>query len=194
MDEEKGLDDFVDIVSEESVNIFIIHARKAILNGLSPKQNREIPPLNYNRVASLKKRRPDLKIIINGGINSISDGLALLQKDDFDGFMIGREAYKNPYILNSVDKDIFSKKKKNKTRYEIAMEMADYIDNFMKYEEGSVHSITRHILGLYNSLPGAKYWRQELSENARFSKNGDILRFATENIEKFINKKNSVLI
>jgi tRNA-dihydrouridine synthase A len=194
MDEEKGLDDFVDIVSEESVNIFIIHARKAILNGLSPKQNREIPPLNYNRVASLKKRRPDLKIIINGGINSISDGLALLQKDDFDGFMIGREAYKNPYILNSVDKDIFSKKKKTKTRYEIAMEMADYIDNFMKYEEGSVHSITRHILGLYNSLPGAKYWRQELSENARFSKNGDILRFATENIEKFINKKNSVLI
>jgi tRNA-dihydrouridine synthase A len=176
------------------VNIFIIHARKAILNGLSPKQNREIPPLNYNRVASLKKRRPDLKIIINGGINSISDGLALLQKDDFDGFMIGREAYKNPYILNSVDKDIFSKKKKTKTRYEIAMEMADYIDNFMKYEEGSVHSITRHILGLYNSLPGAKYWRQELSENARFSKNGDILRFATENIEKFINKKNSVLI
>jgi tRNA-dihydrouridine synthase len=72
--------------------------------------------------------------------------------------------------------------------------MADYIDNFIKYEEGSVHSITRHILGLYNSLPGAKYWRQELSENARFSKNGDILRFATENIEKFINKKNSVLI
>jgi tRNA-dihydrouridine synthase A len=194
MDEEKGLDDFVDIVSEESVNIFIIHARKAILNGLSPKQNREIPPLNYNRVASLKKRRPDLKIIINGGINSISDGLALLQKDDFDGFMIGREAYKNPYILNSVDKDIFSKKKKTKTRYEIAMEMADYIDNFMKYEEVSVNSITRHILGLYNSLPGAKYWRQELSENARFSKNGDILRFATENIEKFINKKNSVLI
>jgi len=112
MDEEKGLDDFVDIVSEESVNIFIIHARKAILNGLSPKQNREIPPLNYNRVASLKKRRPDLKIIINGGINSISDGLALLQKDDFDGFMIGREAYKNPYILTSVDKDVFSKKKK----------------------------------------------------------------------------------
>ena len=194
MDEEKGLDDFVDIVSEESVNIFIIHARKAILNGLSPKQNREIPPLNYNRVASLKKRRPDLKIIINGGINSISDGLTLLQKDDFDGFMIGREAYKNPYILTSVDKDVFSKKKKTKTRYEIAMQMADYIDNFMKHEEGGVHSITRHILGLYNSLPGAKYWRQELSENARFSKNGDILRFATENIEKFINKKNSVLV
>ena len=194
MDEEKGLDDFVDIVSEESVNIFIIHARKAILNGLSPKQNREIPPLNYNRVASLKKRRPDLKIVINGGITTIRDGLELLQKYDFDGFMIGREAYKNPYILTSVDKDVFNKNKETKTRYEVAMEMADYIDNFMKHEEGSVHSITRHILGLYNSLPGAKYWRQELSENARFSKNGDILRFATENIEKFINKKNSVLV
>jgi len=74
------------------------------------------------------------------------------------------------------------------------MKMADYIDNFIKHEEGGVHSITRHILGLYNSLPGAKYWRQELSENARFSKNGDILRFATENIENFINKKNSALV
>ena len=142
----------------------------------------------------MKKRRPDLKIVINGGITTIRDGLELLQKHDFDGFMIGREAYKNPYILTSVDKDVFNKNKETKTRYEVAMEMADYIDNFMKHEEGSVHSITRHILGLYNSLPGAKFWRQELSENARFSKNGDILRFATENIEKFINKKNSVLV
>ena len=79
-------------------------------------------------------------------------------------------------------------------RYQIAMKMADYIDHYMKYKDGNVHFIIRHILGLYNSLPGAKYWRQELSENARFSKNGDVLRFATENIEKLINKEKSVLV
>ena len=73
------------------------------------------------------------------------------------------------------------------------MEMADYIDNFMKKDEGNVHSVTRHILGLYNSLPGAKEWRRVLSENSRFSKNGDILRFATDNIEKFIHSKSLIL-
>ena len=193
MDEEQGLDNFIDIVSQEGVNKFIIHARKAILNGLSPKQNREIPPLNYRRVGALKSRRPDLEIIINGGIKTIDDGLELLQKYSLNGFMIGREVYKNPYILNSVDRDVFSKDKISKSRYEIAMEMADYIDNCVKKEGGYVHSITRHILGLYNCLPGAKHWRQELSENARFSKNGDILRFATEKIEKIIMKKSLVL-
>lgn len=194
MDEEKGLDDFVDEVSAENVDVFIIHARIAILNGLTPKQNREIPPLKYERVAALKKRRPDLKIIINGGITSITQGLDLQKRYGLDGFMIGREAYKNPYILSSVDKDVFNKEIKTKSRYQIAMQMANYIDHYMKYKDGNVHSIIRHILGLYNSLPGAKYWRQELSENARFAKNGDILRFATENIEKLINKENSVLV
>ena len=194
MDEEKGLDDFVDEVSAENVDVFVIHARIAILNGLTPKQNREIPPLKYERVAALKKRRPDLKIIINGGITSITQGLDLQKRYGLDGFMIGREAYKNPYILNSVDKDVFNKEIKTKSRYQIAMKMADYIDHYMKYKDGNVHSIIRHILGLYNSLPGAKHWRQELSENARFAKNGDVLRFATENIEKLINKEKSVLV
>ena len=87
---------------------FIIHARKAILTGISPKQNREIPPLNYERVGALKKRRSDLKIIINGGIQSIDQGKDLIKKYNLDGFMIGREVYKNPYILSSVDQDVFS--------------------------------------------------------------------------------------
>jgi tRNA-dihydrouridine synthase A len=189
----QGLDNFVDEVSEAGVKLFVIHARKALLNGLSPKQNREIPPLDYNRVGLLKKRRPDLKIIINGGIQSIKEGQDLVKKFALDGFMIGREVYKNPYILSSLDRIVFNSEVKTKSRYKVAMEMADYIDNFMKKHEGNVHSVTRHILGLYNSLPGAKEWRRVLSENARFSKNGDILRFATDNIEDFIHSKSLIL-
>ena len=189
----QGLDNFVDEVSEAGVKLFVIHARKALLNGLSPKQNREIPPLDYNRVGLLKKRRPDLKIIINGGIQSIKEGQDLVKKFALDGFMIGREVYKNPYILSSLDRIVFNSEVKTKSRYKVAMEMADYIDNFMKKDEGNVHSVTRHILGLYNSLPGAKEWRRVLSENARFSKNGDILRFATDNIEDFIHSKSLIL-
>jgi tRNA-dihydrouridine synthase A len=193
MDEIKGLDDFVDEVSLLGTKLFIIHARKALLNGLSPKQNREIPPLNYPRVGSLKKRRPDLKIIINGGIQSIEDGNEIILKHNLDGFMIGREAYKNPYILSTVDRDVFGKDVKQRTRYEVAMKMADYIDNYMKKDGSHVHAVTRHMLGLYNSLPGAKEWRRVLSENTKFSKNGDVLRLATDNIEDVIHRKNLIL-
>jgi tRNA-dihydrouridine synthase A len=193
MDEVKGLDNFIDQVSAEGVKLFVIHARKALLNGLSPKQNREIPPLDYSRVGALKKRRADLKIIINGGIKSIQEGQNLVKQFSLDGFMIGREAYKNPYILSSVDKIVLNQKEKIKTRYQIAMKMADYIDEFIKNHEGNVQSVIRHILGLYNSLPGAKEWRRELSEKARFSKNGDLLRFATDNIEEFIHRKSLIL-
>ena len=193
MDEVKGLDNFIDQVSAEGVKLFVIHARKALLNGLSPKQNREIPPLDYSRVGELKKRRADLKIIINGGIKSIQEGQNLVKQHSLDGFMIGREAYKNPYILSYVDKIVLNQKEKIKTRYQIAMKMADYIDEFAKNDEGNVHSVIRHILGLYNSLPGAKEWRRELSENTRFSKNGDLLRFATDNLEEFIHSKSLIL-
>ena len=193
MHEVQGLDEFIDEVSENGIDLFVIHARKALLNGLSPKQNREIPPLNYNRVGLLKKRRPDLKIVINGGIKSIKEGQDLVNKFALDGFMIGREVYKNPYILSSMDRIVFNSDEKIKSRYKVAMEMADYIDKFMKKEEGRVHAVTRHILGLYNSLPGAKEWRRVLSEDTRFSKNGDILRLATDNIEEFIHTRSLIL-
>ena len=193
MHEVQGLDEFIDEISENGIDLFVIHARKALLNGLSPKQNREIPPLNYNRVGLLKKRRPDLKIVINGGIQSIKEGQDLVNKFALDGFMIGREVYKNPYILSSMDRIVFNSEEKIKSRYKVAMEMADYIDKFMKKEEGHVHSVTRHILGLYNSLPGAKEWRRILSEDTRFSENGDILRLATDNIEEFIHTRSLIL-
>jgi|TARA_B110000971_G_scaffold181608_1_gene188418 tRNA-dihydrouridine synthase A len=190
MDEINGLDEFVDEVSEMGTKLFVIHARKAILNGLSPKQNREIPPLNYERVGALKKRRSDLKIVINGGIQSIDQGKNLIKKYNLDGFMIGREVYKNPYILSSVDQDVYKKQIVKKTRYQVAMDMAQYIDGYMKKEQAYVHAVTRHMLGLYNCLPGAREWRRALSEGSRFAKNGDILRLATDKIEDVIQTKN----
>jgi tRNA-dihydrouridine synthase A len=190
MDEIKGLDEFVDEVSTSGVVKFVVHARKALLNGLSPKQNREIPPLNYERVASLKRRRPDLEIILNGGIETLNQGKALINEHYLDGFMIGREAYKNPYILSSVDQEIFEKKTIIKTRYQIVIEMANYIDKCIKKDETRMPAITRHMLGLYNGLPGAKEWRRTLSEDIRSANNSDILKFATDKIEEVIQSKN----
>jgi len=190
MDEIQGLDEFIDEVSESGVIKFIVHARKAILNGLSPKQNREIPPLNYERVAFLKRRRPDLQIILNGGIESLNQGKNLIKEHHLDGFMIGREAYKNPYILASVDKEIFEKKTIMKTRYQIVIEMVNYIDMCIKKDDIRVNAITRHMLGLYNCLPGAKEWRRTLSEDTRLANNSDILKFATDRIEEVIQSKN----
>ena len=151
-------------------------------------------PVDVNNFINLANRiglkDKDLKIIINGGIQSIEDGNEIILKHNLDGFMIGREAYKNPYILSTVDRDVFGKDVKQRTRYEVAMKMADYIDNYMKKDGSQVHAVTRHMLGLYNSLPGAKDWRRVLSENTKFSKNGDVLRLATDNIEDVIHRKN----
>jgi tRNA-dihydrouridine synthase A len=104
--------------------------------------------------------------------------------------MIGREAYKNPYILSSVDKEIFEKKIIMKTRYQIVIEMIKYIDMCIKKDEIRVNTITRHMLGLYNCLPGAKEWRRTLSEDTRLANNSDILKFATDRIEEVIQNKN----
>ena len=104
--------------------------------------------------------------------------------------MIGREAYKNPYILSSVDQEIFEKKTIIKTRYQIVIEMANYIDKCIKKDETRIPAITRHMLGLYNGLPGAKEWRRTLSEDIRSANNSDILKFATDKIEEVIQSKN----
>lgn len=158
------LEQFINIVAEGGCDSFIVHARKAWLKGLSPKQNREIPPLNYDYVFRLKRERPELNIIINGGIKTIKS--AQQQLKHVDGVMIGREAYYNPYILACVDQDIyFDVNATLKSREEIVDQMCDYIDS--EIAKGSdLHSITRHMLGLYHGFPGAKAWRRYLSENA----------------------------
>jgi len=155
---------FIDIVAQGGCDTFIVHARKAWLKGLSPKQNREIPPLKYDYVYRLKTEMPELNIVINGGIKTIQ--AAQQQLAFVDGVMIGREAYYNPYILASVDRHIYQDNNATvNSRQQIALQMCDYID--MEMAKGSnLHSITRHMLGLYHACAGARAWRRQLSENA----------------------------
>ena len=159
--------DFVKTVANTGCKTFIIHARKAWLKGLSPKQNREIPELNYDRVYQLKKDFPELEIIINGGISSIQDSVDHLNQ--LDGVMIGREAYTNPYLLAEVDQKIYGKEKPIIKREEIAEKFCQYVDNEMVKGE-KLHSMTRHILGLFRGVKGAKQFRRHISENAQGEK------------------------
>ena len=155
--------DFIGTVSDVGCKVFIIHARKAWLKGLSPKQNREIPELNYNRVYQLKNDFPELEIVINGGISSIEDSINHLKV--LDGVMIGREAYTNPYLLAEVDKKIYGQDKPIIKRKEIAEKFFEYIDN--EISKGTkLHAMTRHMLGLFRGVKGAKQFRRYLSENA----------------------------
>ena len=162
--------DFIGTVSDVGCKTFIIHARKAWLQGLSPKQNREIPKLNYNRVYQLKNDFPDLEIVINGGISSIEDSINHLKV--LDGVMVGREAYTNPYLLAEVDQKIYGQDKPMIKREEIAEKFCEYIDNEMS-KGTKLHSMTRHMLGLFRGVKGAKQFRRYLSENA-YSENASI--------------------
>ena len=162
-DSEAFLSDFIGPVAAEGCQLFIIHARIAVLEGLSPKENREIPPLNYQRVYRMKELFPDLTLIINGGITSLKDGLAFL--DRVDGFMVGREAYANPYLLHEADSLLFGDPIKDKVRLEYLQEFLPYVER--ELSAGTpLHHMTRHILGLFRGIRGGKGFRRHLSENA----------------------------
>ena len=159
MDQNIHLDNFINEVSSAGCNTFIIHARKAWLKGLSPKDNREIPPLNYERVYKLKNTFPDLKFIINGGIKSLHESSIHLQH--VDGVMIGREAYENPLLLAEVDSVIFLDKKVSKSRSDILKSLIPYIGD--ELERGTkISHITRHLMGLFRGFDGAKNMRKYL--------------------------------
>jgi tRNA-dihydrouridine synthase A len=167
IDEMEGfepLEHFVEIVSSGGCDTFIVHARKAWLQGLSPKANREVPPLRYDYVHRLKREKPGLTVVINGGIKTLETVLDELEY--VDGVMIGREAYYNPYMLARVDLDIYQDTAAGiSSREQIIEQMCEYIDR--EVARGVVlHSITRHILGLYQGCRGARAWRRHLSENA----------------------------
>ena len=154
---------FVETVAARGCRTFIIHARKAWLKGLSPKQNREIPPLDYGRVYALKQDFPDLEIVINGGIQDLDQAAAHL--DRVDGVMLGRAAYQNPYVLAEADRRFFGDPHPVPSREAVVAALLPYVR-----AQGRcgvpVKSITRHILGLFNGLPGARHWRRHLSEAA----------------------------
>lgn len=162
---DRVLPGFLERVAESGVSHVIIHARKAWLQGLSPKENREVPPLDYPLVLSMKDRFSDLSIAINGGITSLDQAQSFLDQG-LDGVMIGRAAYHDPVnILARADARIFGSPEAPVQAEEVARGMIPYIADHVA-AGGRVHSITRHMLGLFNGRPGARAWRRHLSEQA----------------------------
>lgn len=176
-DDYQFLVDFVGPVAERGCDTFIIHARKALLKGLSPAENRTVPPLKYETAYRLKKDFPQLNIILNGGIKTVEDIQNSLPH--VDGVMIGREAYSNPWLLYEIEQDIFGNTAP-KTRKGVVEALLPYIEKSLQNGE-PLKDITRHILGLFQGMKGARKWRQVLSQEAyRPAANADVVRRALE--------------
>jgi tRNA-dihydrouridine synthase A len=160
---------------------FIVHARKAWLDGLSPKQNREVPPLRYPVVHALKRTSPDLTVILNGGITTLAECLG--QLGQVDGVMLGREAYHNPWLLAAVDPTLFGETAPVASRAQAVERLIPYVE--ARCAEGvPVSAMTRHILGLYQGVPGARLWRRTLSENVHRPGTGpEVIRDALACVE-----------
>lgn len=160
-DSYEALCHFIATVAAAGCDAFIIHARKAWLKGLSPKENREIPPLRYDVARQLKQDFPMIQITLNGGLKTAAEINQQLQ--DFDGVMIGRAAYHNPYLLAAIERDVFNHQ--SPSRLGIAEQLIPYIEGVLA-DGFKLHQVTRHILGLFHGEPGARIWRRHLSEHA----------------------------
>ncbi len=171
---------FVDTVSAAGCDTFIVHARKAWLQGLSPKQNREVPPLCYEVVHQLKQDFPELNIVINGGITSLEQ--TQQQLNHVDGVMIGREAYHNPWILAQADKLIFGDAHPVPSRHQVLQQMLPHVE--AELASGiRLGNISRHILGLFQGQPGAGAWRRYISEHAHLPGAGiEVIQLAAERV------------
>ncbi len=163
MDSYEQLHRFVEIVKDSGCNVFIIHARKAILQGLSPKENREIPPLKYEWVYRIKQAFPELEIIINGGIKTLDECDEHLRH--VDGVMIGREAYQNPYMMAEVDQRLYNSDSTPLSRKAVLEQMLPYVEQQLA-DGRYLNHVTRHLLGLFHSQRGGRQFRRYLSENA----------------------------
>ena len=183
-DSDSFLQSFIEQVARAGCETFIIHARIAILQGLSPKENREIPPLNYERVYRIKDVNPDLKIVLNGGITSLEQAKALLEH--VDGIMIGREVYHNPWLISDVDTDFYGCDRQVSTRHNVLRAYLPYVKGQL-IEGTPLQHMTRHILGIFHGQPGGKAFRRHLSENA-FRKDAgiDVLEKAISLVPEFI--------
>jgi tRNA-dihydrouridine synthase A len=162
-DSEADLERFVSAIAAAGCRTFIVHARKAWLDGLSPKENREIPPLDYPRVLRLKAAHPELEILLNGGIGSLEEAEAHLAH--VDGVALGRAAYQNPYLLAEVDRRLFGDTRQPPTRRAVLEALIPYTERHLR-AGGRLNNITRHILGLYHGRPRARLFRRHLSERA----------------------------
>nr|WP_297460137.1 tRNA dihydrouridine(20/20a) synthase DusA [uncultured Halomonas sp.] len=162
-DEDVDLERFIAQVADAGCDTFIVHARKAWLQGLSPKQNRDVPPLNYPRVQRLKATHPELHIGINGGLKTLEDCRGQLQH--VDSVMVGREAYQNPWLLAEVDAAFYGEHGPAVSRHAAARALRPYIAK--RLEEGArLNHVTRHLLGLFQGCPGGRRFRRHLSEHA----------------------------
>ena len=161
-DPEIALDKLACAVVSAGCDALIVHARKAWLNGLSPKENRDIPPLDYDRVYRLKRAMPDVPVIINGGIASLAEAKEHL--NHVDGVMLGRAAYQEPWRLLSVDPELFGEDASHATMKDVLEAMIPYIEQ--QLAQGTrLHSITRHLVGAFHGVPGARAFRRHLAEN-----------------------------
>lgn len=174
----KDMKYFVEMVAGAGCETFIVHARKAWLKGLSPKENRDIPPLKYELVYQLKQELPDLEILINGGIKTLEESQTHLQH--VDGVMVGREAYQNPWMLQQVDPLLYGSKPLFETRKEVIRAYLDYVQQ-QRDQDVWLNHMSRHLLGIFQGQAGAKQWRRYISENAHKKGVGvDILETALD--------------
>ncbi len=155
--------DFVGTVAEGGCEVFIVHARKAWLEGLSPKENREIPPLNYPWVYDLKRQFPDLTIVLNGGIGDLGSCENHLSK--VDGVMLGRAVYQTPWLLSEVDARLFGQSAPAASREAVILGLITYVDDYLA-RGGRLNHVTRHVLGLFHNQPGGRLFRRKLSQEA----------------------------
>ncbi|MCB2056011.1 MAG: tRNA dihydrouridine(20/20a) synthase DusA, partial [Geminicoccaceae bacterium] len=183
------LDRFVDRVAEAGVTSFVVHARQAWLDGLSPKENREVPPLRYDRVHALARRRPDLAITINGGIRT--PGAARAQLDHVAGVMVGREAYQNPMSLPAFERAVFGPDGGAGAPMDEPMDDRAVVERMAVYARAQarrgvpLRAIARHMLGLFAGRPGARAWRRRLSEGMHDpTADADLLRAAADLVDR----------
>ena len=175
------LPDFIDKVSQNGVSSFTIHARKAWLSGLSPKQNRDVPPLDYELVHEIKKERQELEIILNGGLQTFDQAVHEINKG-LDGAMIGRTAYHNPMEILANADSLFEANTNKKSVNKIIDEMLPYIQNHLD-TGGRLNQITRHMLGLFSGQSGAKIWKRTLSDEAHKKDAGvEVVQNALRNV------------
>ncbi len=175
-DRYEDMREFVKIISESGCRRFTVHARKAWLSGLNPKENRTIPPLRYEDVYQLKREFPELWIEINGGITTMEQVREHLQQ--VDAVMIGRAAYDNPYLFATCDRDIFGEEIPPLSRHQVVEAMLSYIDYWLA-NGSNLTQISRHILQLFTGQPGSRAWKRHISENAhRPDAGSDLIRVA----------------
>ena len=171
---DETLPEFIEKVSAAGATHFIIHARKAWLKGLSPKENRDVPPLDYGLVHAMKARYPHLEIALNGGIKTIAQAKA--EMGGLDGVMLGRAAYHDPWVLTEIDSSFYGEAGFTRSREDIVQDLIGYAER-KQDEDRSTKALIRHIMGLYAGRPGARLWRRTLSEAmSSGAKPSDVIR------------------